>query len=749
MEIHLLVAFTMHVYLAMRFIIFLFVSFLFQHAAFAQPNNRQYDIPFSHNGNLLKNALAGGLNSCQMSRIDANLDGVEDLFFFDRQTARISIFINMNPTPGVIDYKHSLEYNHAFPAGLRNWVLLRDMNCDGKKDICANTGSGLRIFWNTSDQELSFSTPSTGAIQASYNFGNNNAFDAGIFSIAPDIPAIADFEGDGDMDMWSWNDNAAGMYFYENRAADNGDCSIPDFECRGRWYGMFNEGPDSFAIFYGTDFEYDFDIANPRSAMHTGGTILTLDLDQNGIKDIIAGDVTDTYLASLLIMDSSTGRDSVFQVEADFPLPFGGSTPVDVAFFPAAYYEDVDNDGVSDLVVCTNDDVNGSVDQQSVWYYKNNGLNDLPSFEWVKNDLFQDEMIDMGTSSAPVVFDVDQDGLSDILLCNRRFYEQGNLNTAVMWYYRNTGTATEPSFELVDTNWLDIPSFQWKSVYPAFYDMDGDGDFDLYLGDLEGEIKVFENTAGAGNPCVFSYLAPLNDASNTLFDIGQYAKPQFFDIDDDGKEELIIGEKNGNINCYVNTATLDAPQWSYLTDSLGRAFADGLLGERYSSPHFFVDNEGQKRLILGSDAGALKLFENIVLDQDFELMSASFNDIFEGFKSTPYMADLNGNGIVDLLLGNMAGGLGIYYDQIIATQEITTPFTVIAYPNPANNAITLATQGLRIGDAWQLVDGVGRVVRSGSVNGPQIVLDVRSLANGLYLWSTQSGATARISVVHQ
>lgn len=717
--------------------------------ASGQSDNRQYDIPFTIDGNTLTNALAGGLNSCQMSRLDVNLDGVEDLFFFDRQTARISIFINMDPTPGVVDYKYSLEYNHAFPSGLRNWVLLRDMNCDGKKDICANTGSGLRIFWNTSDSELSFTPTSTSAMQAEYNFGNGNVFDAGIFSIAPDIPAIADYEGDGDMDMWSWNDNAAGMYFYENRAADNGDCSIPDFECRGRWYGMFNEGPDSFSIFYGADFQDDFDIVNPRSAMHTGGTILTLDLDQNGLKDLVVGDVTDSYMASLLLMDNSVGRDSVFQVDDDFPLLFGGSIPVDVVVFPAAYYEDVDNDGISDLVVCTNDDVNGSVDQRGVWFYKNNGENDLPSFEWIKSDLFQDEMIDMGTSSAPVVFDIDQDGLSDILLCNRRYYEQGNLNTSVIWYFRNVGTATQPAFELVDPNWMNIPSYLWKSVYPAFYDMDNDGDSDMFLGDLEGEIKVFENTAGVGNPCAFSYLAPLNDAAEQLVDVGQYAKPQFFDLDDDGKKELIIGEKNGNINAYRNTGSLASPEWTYFTDSLGRAFSDGMLGERYSSPCFFVNDQGDKQMILGSDVGSLKMFSNIQTEDDFTLMTGSFNNIFEGFKSTPYMVDINGNGIVDLLLGNMAGGLGIYYDQVISVENLIPSMDVTVYPNPASDRIEVQVHESAFGETWHLVDATGREVLSGIVNRAVLQIDVQSLPNGVYLWSTQRGKTAKISVMHR
>lgn len=170
--------------------------------------------------------------------------------------------------------------------------------------------------------------------------------------------------------------------------------------------------------------------------------------------------------------------------------------------------------------------------------------------------------------------------------------------------------------------------------------------------------------------------------------------------------------------------------------------------KRYASPHFFVDNEGQKRLILGSDAGALKLFDNITLEQDFNLISGSYNAIFEGFKSTPYMADINGNGIVDLLMGNMAGGLGIYYDQVIAVAENSPQWNLLAYPNPATDIINMATPAVLKGQTWQLVDGIGRVIQSGTIMSEQTQINVKQLENGVYLWSTQNGATARIYVVH-
>jgi hypothetical protein len=734
----------------MRLILNFLCGFCWAAAAIAQYEQRQYDIPFSINGQELPQALAGGLNSCQMSKLDVNMDGVEDLFFFDRQTARISIFLNMNPTPGVVDYKYTLAYNSAFPIGLRNWVLLRDMNCDGKKDICANTGSGMRIFWNTSESELSFASNSTGAIGAFYDFGNGNSFDATVFSIAPDVPAIDDYEGDGDLDVWSWNDNAAGLYFFENRAADNGDCSVPDFECRGRWYGKFNEGPDSFTILTGEDFSNDFDIANPRNqrdGMHTGGTVLTIDLDQNGIKDIVAGDVTESYMAALLLMNGASQRDSVFEVQTNFPQEFGASLSVDVKVFPAGFYEDIDNDGIRDLIVTTNDDVNGSVDQRSVWYFHNNGLNDLPSFEFVTDAFLQEQMIDMGTGSMPVVFDVDQDGLNDIIISNRRYFDNGNLNTSVLWLFKNIGSTTAPAFELIDDNWLDIESFSWKSIYPCFYDFDNDGDVDLFAGELEGELKVFENIAGEGNPLDLIYIGPLLDSDGAIIDPGQYSVPQCIDLDDDDLEELIIGELNGHINVYQNIGTADNNQWTLLDDSLGHAVATSFLGiQGRAIPHFFRNNLGNLELLMGTETGNVMHYGDITLNEDFTLNTSTYLNVFEGFRSAPYMADLNGNDQLDFLIGNMAGGLGIYYDAFARLHEEIIAQNLLVYPNPNNGLFMIDCRSLKGSTTWQMLDAMGRMVANGNLHQALQEIETPGLSNGFYVLTIGDGRHVKVII---
>jgi hypothetical protein len=104
---------------------------------------------------------------------------------------------------------------------------------------------------------------------------------------------------------------------------------------------------------------------------------------------------------------------------------------------------------------------------------------------------------------------------------------------------------------------------------------------------------------------------------------------------------------------------------------------------------------------------------------------------------------------VDLLLGNMAGGLGIYYDQVISVENLSPSMDVTVYPNPASDRIEVQVHESAFGKTWHLVDATGREVLSGIVNRAVLQIDVQSLPNGVYLWSTQRGKTAKISVMHR
>ena len=166
------------------------------------------------NGFELPNAWAGGFNAPQFSTIDVNGDGLKDIFTFDRIGARISIFLNTGTINGQTYYSYTREFNDSFPDGLVNWVLLRDFNCDGKEDIFANSQSQIKCWKNVSASGvLAFEPVNNGSpIQADYDFGN--PFTAPIYTVSVDIPAIEDYDGDGDLDIFTFTEQATTIYFF-------------------------------------------------------------------------------------------------------------------------------------------------------------------------------------------------------------------------------------------------------------------------------------------------------------------------------------------------------------------------------------------------------------------------------------------------------------------------------------------------------------------------------------------------------
>ena len=91
---------------------------------------QQNSIPVIVNNDTLLNPWTGGFNSAQISKIDLNNDQIEDLFVFDRSSDKVITFISENN-----NFIYAPEYEKLFPSDLKNWVLLRDFNNDGKKDL--------------------------------------------------------------------------------------------------------------------------------------------------------------------------------------------------------------------------------------------------------------------------------------------------------------------------------------------------------------------------------------------------------------------------------------------------------------------------------------------------------------------------------------------------------------------------------------------------------------------------------------
>jgi Secretion system C-terminal sorting domain/FG-GAP-like repeat len=723
-----------------------FASFLLFNKASGQLElTRSEEIPVFHDGVPLSNAWAGGFNSVQVSRMDFNYDDKEDIFLFDRIARRKMVFLNVGEEPGDILYDHHFEYNSFFPNTLKNWCFLRDFNCDGKKDIFTNNSSGTRVYENTSTGTNIEFTLRTNLANSSYNL-SGTPFTAPVYTIGPDLPSFVDFEGDGDLDIITWTELSSTLYFYRSLGADIGNCDSLIFDCGNRCYGMLNESTESAAIEIGALVNCDFNVIDPyreyeTTNRHTGGTLLSVDLDQNGIKDLIIGDVTEDYLTSIQMAASVDALDSAIIEHNDFPATFSNTAQAVMKLFPGAFYEDIDGDGIHDLMVSPNA-TSEAEDRQSLWLYKNNGVNDLPEFEFLKTSFLQETMIDMGTGTYPTVLDANGDGLLDLLVSNRSYFVDDIAFTSHFRLYTNVGTSINPALELTDDNFLDIPSHEWTVPYPAFGDLDNDGDVDMVLGEQSGFLHFFRNQAGAGAPVDFVMEeSPMTDELDLGIDVGQDAAPQLVDISGDGILDLVVGEKNGNINYYVNNGSLTDWSFELVEDTMGNVVASNYLGiNGYSIPFFFKNENDELELLLGTETGVINHYNEIEGNEltDFTLVNTSFLNINEGDHSAIYLTDFNSDGELDLFLGQVGGGLSFYSSDtsLVDLNELVIP-EIRVYPIPAKNSLAIET-GTSVNTNWSVIDISGRIVMQGSLNGSKLELNISRLTSGAYFIRLES-----------
>lgn len=739
-----------------KFLLLFFSAISIQ--VFAQPLVRSYNTPVVADGFYLQNPWAGGLNSCQISQIDVNDDGSKDLFIFDRIGSRISIFINMGDVQGQSFYRYTREFNAAFPTGLTNWVLLRDYNCDGKEDIFASYYSGIKLWKNTSSNGiLSFEPVNNGAsIESDYDFGS--PFTAPIYTVSVDVPSIVDYDGDGDMDIFAYTEQSTTVYYFQCLQVEDGTCDIVHYNCANRCYGMFGESPESFAILEGADFNCGFNVTNPHAPtqMHTGSSICSIDLDNNGIKDFVIGDVSENNLAAIYFQDAVNGLDSATTVQFDFPAQVGGGPALNLPLFPAAYYVDVNNNAVSDLLVSPNSYATAE-DVNSLWLYTNAGGESSPNFQFTQDDFLQHEMIELGTGAYPVLEDVNADGLKDLLITNRKYFDPitpSNNHTSRIYCYLNNGTSNYPSFNYLSNNWLPLFTDTLDSKYLAFGDDDGDGDRDLLIGVQNGYLVRYENAASTANGYAFSDNGELlKDNNGVIIDVGQFATPQWVDLNEDGLLDLVVGEKNGNVNYYANNGTATVASYVFQEDTLGGMVATNILGIfGYSVPHFFKNDVNEWEVLLGTETGQVNHFSNVSgnLVGDFTLVTTDFEGINEGERCAVWFDDITADGKRDLFIGQIGGGLGFYSsDTLIAVNE-TFFDDIQVYPNPASTQLTIdAGSNWNTVSSFELYDLGGRKIWSERLNARTTLVNLSNFSEGIYILKLNGTAVRKKIVVRK
>ncbi|MBK7129399.1 MAG: T9SS type A sorting domain-containing protein [Crocinitomicaceae bacterium] len=719
---------------------------------------------------LQKYAWVGGLDYAQFSNIDLDFDGTEDVFVFDRTNNKVLTFIQQG-IPGTIDLVYAPEYESKFPEYknifdpyededyLFNWVLLVDYNCDGKKDIFAARSGGIKVYKNTgnSTDGLSFEIVSLRLKSFQYTMQQY------LYVSNADLPGIKDIDGDGDVDILTFGGTGQAIEYHKNLSMETyGHCDSLYFEMKNICWGLFQESATTNSVTLWDTLSYPCDdqIANPESwhpsgggDRHSGSTVTPLDMNNNGVMDLLVGDISYGNLVMLMNSGIAPNTDSgMNSADPNFP---SSSLAADVSIYPGAYHVDINNDGKRDLVVTPSSKV-GSENRTATWYYFNTGTDLSPVFIYQQDDFMQDGMIDVGSRSFPVFFDHNGDGLKDLIVSSQGHFDSGTGNQiSSIYYYENTGTLANPEFTFVTDDYMNISTMGIGLslyFYPTFGDLDNDGDEDMVLGEYSGYCYYFENTGGAGNPAIFSTYIMLNDyMSNPLVtptNAGIYIVPVLVDLDRDDDLDLVLGRRNGQINYYENIGNASAYSFMYLTNNLGGInVSEWWSIEGFAVPQF-VDVNGTYKMIIGAKNGYLHLYDSIEgnIGNYFHLVDSTLDNIQTGTYAAPAIYDLNNDGRYEMVVGNERGGLVLFKSadtSNIGVKEIASTGEIKVYPNPAENCVTIDFSNVYANNNQaihiEVIDITGRKFMELPISESKVQLNISQLPKGTYILKITSG----------
>jgi hypothetical protein len=723
-------------------LILLFTKTIFSQFKFEKKD----EIVVKYGNKALNFPWEGGLNFVQFSEIDFDFDGDMDLFIFDRTKDNIRLFENVLEN-GTRKYKSVYNPYRFFPENLRYRVALLDYNNDGKNDIFTYAAGGVRVYKNVGNpiEGLKWEL-ATNLIRSDYNGNNSN-----LFISSSDIPAYVDVDFDGDIDVLTFDISGERVEYHKNMSKElyNHSDSLV-FKLRNECWGGFKEDPANFNVFLNSqtypcvgspiinpeaplapnDKDKDSISISPRR--HAGSTLLGIDINNNGVMDLILGDVSSSHL-NLLINGGTSPNTNSKMISQDQNFP-SNTVPVELDVYPAAFYLDVDFDGIKDLIVGANAK-NSSQNVSSILFYKNFGTNQLPNFVFQTNAFLQEEMIDVGSGAIPVFFDQNNDDLEDLIIANFFRYKVPFLKESNFNHYRNIGTAEEPIYNFIEANYLNITNLNLGlRIVPTFGDIDGDGKKDLFLGLENGTLTYLKNISTTNEAQFGTPISFYKDANDNMIHVGSYAFPQLFDINNDGLLDLLIGNRTGEIFYYKNVGTTNNPSFQLENQLLGGIDLAPSSPDGYSSPHFFRHLD-TTYLLLGGMNGNLHFYKDIDgklgIGDSFSLVSNFFREINVESFSSCWVNDIDNDGNLDLFVGGELGGIYHYEHNENSTLSLTNESKISqkieVYPNPFKNEIIVNYNSFF---QYSLIDLSGKISVSGDSSGKIFTNEV---SKGFYI----------------
>ncbi|MEI9895409.1 MAG: VCBS repeat-containing protein [Chthoniobacter sp.] len=266
--------------------------------------------------------------------------------------------------------------------------------------------------------------------------------------------------------------------------------------------------------------------------------------------------------------------------------------------------------------------------------------------------------------------DINADGLPDLVTADP---------AGVVRAYINSGTKTEPKFTHAEVIPIFPPQIAKDTAYDrglwtgphsvpkiALYDWNHNGALDLLIGNYCGDVLLVPNTGGASTP---AYSQPANYERVKIPLAGKRPWGNLFapcpiDWNKDGKTDLLIGEGSYSANAvYVllNQSSASTPKFSddqryYLCYGDGREQLVPTVAD--------YNGDGLPDVLVGDRKGTVGVYLNPGnWKPGTELPLANMirfgSQDTLGMAIAPHAADYNGDGLFDLIIGKSNGRIAL------------------------------------------------------------------------------------------
>ena len=424
----------------------------------------------------------------------------------------------------------------------------------------------------------------------------------------------------------------------------------------------------------------------------------------------------DFYQPGLFYLENYGDNNDPHFVDSLMVADFPGLGMLETAGFNIPIITDFEPDGTGDLVVGVLSGNYGTDFIHNLIYYNNNGTNAEYDFQLVTMDLLPG--LDLIGGSRPVLADLDGDNDHDLVV-GTEFNPDNSLSGGQIYYFENTTNDDIPEFVLSDSTFID--DFITTNLAPSFYDLDNDGDLDAIIGEFNGYLLHYTNTDTG-----WTY-----NGHYMNLDLSGKTVPAWGDVDQDNDDDLVIGTKDGKVSVYINNGDINTSVLAVQLD----------IGDD-ASPAILADGS----IIVGNEIGELILLR--YEDTDTLVVQDTLEYPYCGQNLAPCPISSSGLEQKDLVIGSKAGGLQYLEYSTLAIQEENKNnpayFNISAiYPNPNNGYCNIDLDISKTGfyeiSIYDLQGRLVRIIHHGTLNGGHYTFTLReNIPSGIYFINAQT-----------